>query len=68
MDNLVSMFKINISKVIKISLLYGKLLPYKGKATEQLRYLYLKKVGKVIFPIVVIRLDNTQATSKLIKF
>ena len=59
MDNLASEFKINISGVIKISLLYNELLPYKSKATEQLRHLYLKKVGKVVFPTVVIRPNNT---------
>ena len=58
MDNLVSEFKINISRVIKIPLLYGELLPYKDKVTEQLRHLYSKKVGKVVFPIVIIRPDN----------
>ena len=63
-----SEFKINISKVIKISLLYSKLLPYKNKATEQLRHLYSKKVGKVVFPIIIIRPDNAQTISKLIKF
>ena len=34
MDNLASEFKVNMSEVIKIFFLYGKLLPYKGKATE----------------------------------
>ena len=68
MDNLVSKFKINIFKVTKIFLLYGELLPYKGEVTEQLRHLYLKKVGKVVFPIVVIRPNNTQAISKLAEF
>ena len=63
-----SEFKINISKVIKISFLYGKLLSYKGKATEQLQHLYSKKVGKVVFPTVIIRPDNTQTISKLIEF
>ena len=57
-----------MSKITKISLLYGELLPYEGKAIEQLRHLYLKKVGKVIFPTVIIRPDNIQAVSKLIEF
>ena len=68
MDNLASEFKINIFKVTKISFSYGELLPYKGEATEQLWHLYLKKVGKVVFPIVIIRPDNTQAISKLTEF
>ena len=68
MDNLASEFKIDMSKVTKISLLYGELLLYKGEVTEQLRHLYLKKVGKVVFPIVIIRPDNTQAISKLTEF
>ena len=68
MDNLISEFKINISEVIKIFLLYGELLLYKDKAIEQLRHLYSKKVGKVVFPAVVMRLDNTQAISKLAEF
>ena len=54
--------------VTKTSLLYGELLLYEGEATEQLWYLYLKKVGKVVFPIVVIRPDNIQAISKLAEF
>ena len=58
MDNLISEFKINVSEVTKISFLYSKLLLYKGEAIEQLRHLYLKKVGKVVFPAVVIRPDN----------
>ena len=57
-----------MSKVIKISLLYGELLPYKGKVIEQLRYLYSKKVGKVVFPIVITRPNNAQAISKLAEF
>ena len=68
MDNLASEFKINISKVIKIFLPYSKLLPYKGEVTEQLQYLYSKKVGKVIFPAVIIRPDNIQTISKLTEF
>ena len=68
MNNLASEFKINIFRVIKISLLYSKLLPYKGEVIEQLRYLYSKKVGKVVFPTVVIRPDNIQAISKLAEF
>ena len=67
-NNLASEFKINILRVTKISLLYRELLPYKNKATEQLRYLYSKKVGKVVFPTIVIRPDNTQAISKLAEF
>ena len=63
-----SEFKINVSRVTKISLPYSELLPYKDKVTEQLQYLYSKKVGKVVFSAVIIRLDNTQATSKLIEF
>ena len=63
-----SKFKINIFKVIKISLLYGKLLLYKDEAIEQLQYLYLKKVEKVVFSAVIIKLDNTQAISKLAEF
>ena len=63
-----SKFRINVSEVIKIPFLYKELLPYKDKATEQLRHLYLKKVGKVVFLIVIIRLDNTQAVSKLVEF
>ena len=59
MDNLVSEFKINIFKIIKIFLLYNKLLLYKGEATEQLQHLYSKKVGKVVFSAVIIILDNT---------
>ena len=35
---------------------------------EQLQHLYLKKVGKVVFSIVVIRLNNIQAISKLAEF
>ena len=58
MDNLTSEFKINVSKVTKTPFLYGKLLPYKDEAIEQLRHLYLKKVGKVVFPTVIIRPDN----------
>ena len=68
MNNLTSEFKINIFRVTKISLLYGELLPYKGEATEQLRHLYSKKVGKVVFPTVIIRPNNTQAISKLAEF
>ena len=63
-----SEFKINISRVTKILLLYSELLPYKNKVIEQLRHLYSKKVGKVVFPTVITRPDNTQATSKFIKF
>ena len=55
-------------KVTKIPLLYDKLFPYKGEVTEQLQHLYSKKVGEVVFPAVIIRLNNTQAISKLIKF
>ena len=58
MDNLASEFKINISKVTKIFLLYGELLLYKGKVMEQLQHLYSKKVGKVVFPTIIIRPDN----------
>ena len=36
MDNITSEFKINMFKITKISLLYGELFPYKGKAIEQL--------------------------------
>ena len=68
MNNLASKFKINISKVTKISLPYEKLLPYKNKATEQLRHLYSKKIGKVVFPTVIIKPNNIQAISKLTKF
>ena len=68
MDNLVSKFKINVSKVTKIPLPYSELLPYKGKVIEQLRHLYSKKVGKVIFPTVIIRPNNVQAISKLVEF
>ena len=68
MDNLASEFKINMSKVTKISFLYGELLPYENKAIEQLRHLYLKKVGKVVFSAVIIRPDNTQIISKLAEF
>ena len=57
-----------MSKIIKIPLLYRKLLLYKGEVTEQLQYFYLKKVGKVVFPIVVMRPDNTQTISKLAEF
>ena len=63
-----SEFKTNIFGVIKLFLLYSELLLYKGKATEQLRYLYSKKVGKVVFPVVIIRPDNIQAISKLTEF
>ena len=63
-----SKFKINIFKITKISLLYSELLPYKNKATEQLRHLCSKKVGKVVFPTVIMRPNNTQAISKFIKF
>ena len=63
-----SKFKINMSEITKISLLYGELLPYEGKAIEQLRHLYLKKVGKVVFPTVITRPDNIQAISKLTEF
>ena len=68
MDNLASEFKINMFRVTKIFFLYGELLPYKGKAMKQLQHLYLKKVGKVVFSTVIIRLDNTQAISKLTEF
>ena len=68
MDNLASEFKINISEIIKTPLPYSKLLLYKNKVTEQLQHLYLKKVGKVVFPTVIIRPDNAQAISKLTKF
>ena len=68
MDNLASEFKINIFGVTKISLLYGELLPYKDEATEQLQYLYSKKVGKVIFPTIIIRPNNIQTISKLTEF
>ena len=68
MDNLASEFKINVFKVTKISLLYSELLLYKGKVTEQLRHLYSKKVGKVVFSVVIIRPNNTQAISKLAEF
>ena len=68
MDNLVSEFKINIFKVTKIFFLYGELLLYNNKVMEQLRHLYLKKVGKVVFPTIITRLDNTQAISKLAEF
>ena len=57
-----------MSRVTKIFLLYSKLLLYKGKVIEQLRYLYLNKVGKVVFSTVVIRLNNIQAISKLTEF
>ena len=63
-----SEFKINIFKVTKTPLPYNKLLPYKSKATEQLQHLYSKKVGKVVFPTVIIRLNNTQTISKLAEF
>ena len=63
-----SEFKINIFKITKISFLYRELLPYNSETTEQIRYLYLKKVGKVVFPAVIIKLDNTQAISKLTEF
>ena len=63
-----SEFKINIFKVIKILFLYNELLPYKDKVIEQLQHLYSKKVGKVVFPTVIIRLNNTQAISKLTEF
>ena len=65
MDNLIIDFKINVLKIIKIFFLYGELLPYNSKATEQIRHLYSKIVGKVVFSTVIIRLNNTQATSKL---
>ena len=68
MDNLASEFKINIFKITKTPLLYGKLLLYKGEVTEQLRHLYSKKVGKVVFFTVITRSDNIQAISKLVKF
>ena len=68
MDNLVSEFKIDMFRVIKIFFLYGELLPYKGEVIEQLQYLYSKKVGKVVFPAVIIRLNNVQAISKLTEF
>ena len=68
MDNLASEFKINIFRVIKISLLYGELLLYKGKVIKQLRHLYSKKIKKVVFSTVIIRSDNTQAISKLAEF
>ena len=68
MDNLVSEFKINIFKIIKISLSYGELLPFKNKVIEQLRHLYLKKVGKVVFPTVIMRPNNTHTISKLAEF
>ena len=68
MDNLASEFKIDVSGVTKTPLPYGELLPYEGEATEQLRHLYSKKVGKVVFPAVVTRPDNAQATSKLAEF
>ena len=55
-------------RVTKISLLYGKLLLYKDEAIEQLQHLYSKKVGKVVFPAVVIRPNNTQIISKLVEF
>ena len=55
-------------KITKISLLYNELLPYKGEVIEQLQHLYLKKVGKVVFPTVIIRPDNTRAISKLAEF
>ena len=67
-NNLASKFKINISKVTKIFFLYGELLPYNSEVIEQIHHLYLKKVGKVVFPTVVIRLNNTQAISKLAEF
>ena len=63
-----SEFKINIFKVTKIFFLYGELLPYKDKVIKQLQHLYSKKVGKVVFPAVITRLDNTQAISKFIEF
>ena len=63
-----SKFKINISGVTKTPLLYEELLPYKNKATEQLRHLYLKKMGKVVFPVVITRPDNAQTISKLAEF
>ena len=58
MNNLISEFKINIFKVTKIFFSYGELLPYKSEVTEQLQHLYSKKVGKMVFPIVIIRPDN----------
>ena len=67
-NNLISEFKIDIFKVIKVFFLCGELLPSKSEVTEQICHLYLKKVEKVIFSIVVIRLNNAQAISKLIKF
>ena len=67
-DNLAGEFKINILGVIKIFLLYRELIPYNNKATEQIRYLYLKKVRKVVFPTVIIRPGNTQTISKLVEF
>ena len=68
MDNLASEFKINVSEVTKTPLPYSKLLLYKGEATEQLQHLYSKKVGKVVFPAVITRPNNTQAISKLAEF
>ena len=67
-NDLASKFKINILGITKIFFLYEELLLYNSKATEQIRYLYLKKIGKVIFSIVVTRLNNIQALSKLIGF
>ena len=61
-------FKNNKSKVTKISLLYIKLLLYKGKVTKQLQHLYSKKIRKVIFPTVITRPNNIWAISKLTKF
>ena len=63
-----SEFKINIFRVTNISFLYGELLLYNIKVTEQIHHLYLKKVGKVVFPTVIIKSDNIQAISKLVEF
>ena len=68
MNNLASELKINVFRVTKTPLLYGELFPYKGEAIEQLRHLYSKKVGKVVFPTVITRPDNAQAISKLTEF
>ena len=67
-NNLASEFKINVLEITKIFFLYGELLSYDGEVIEQIRYLYLKKVRKVMFPTIVIQLDNTQAISKLAEF
>ena len=67
-NNLASEFKINVLEITKIPLLYRELLPYNSKAIEQIRHLYLKKVRKVVFSIIIMRPDNAQAISKLIKF